>query len=303
MMTIEPPSTISIACTRRVTALLLAVLPIVFAATAQSQSAATATPASQWQLSWSDEFNGANGSSPDPEKWAFDNAGDLYNGELETYTSRAANVQQRDRHLVIRALNEETTRPDGTTRHYTSGRIVTQGHFAQTYGRFEARIKMPLGKGIWPAFWMLGDDIGTVGWPGCGEIDIFENIGDASTIYSTLHSVGAAPAGVGATFKLPAGEAVDTAYHLYVMEWAPKDIKFFFDDKLIAERTPADLPAGAKWAFDHPYFILLNLAVGGGWPGSPDQTTKWPQEMLVDYVRVYKRAPQAVAGATGTTGR
>ena len=302
-MTVEPPSTIFIGYAReRTRRLCLATLLIAFAATPRAQMV-PAPLSPQWKLSWSDEFNGPNGSAPDAKKWVFDNSGDQGNNELETYTSRLANVQQRDGHLVITALKEETKRPDGTTRHFTSGRIITQGHFSQAYGRFEASIKMPLGKGIWPAFWMLGDDISTVGWPKCGEVDIFENIGEASTIYSTLHSAGTSPEGVSAKFKLPAGEAVDTAYHLYAMEWAPDDIKFFFDDKLIAERTRADYPSGAKWVFDHPYFIILNLAVGGGWPGSPDQTTKWPQEMSVDYVRVYKRAPLVSAAALDLVGR
>ena len=157
---------------------------------AQPQAPPTAQP-SPWHLAWSDEFNAPAGTPPDPAKWTFDLGGNGYgNHELETYTSRPANIQQQGGSLVITARKEDVTGPDGTPRHYTSARIKTQAHFAQAYGRFEARMQLPAGKGIWPAFWLLGDSIGTVGWPGAGEIDILEAIGDPSTIYSTLHGPG-----------------------------------------------------------------------------------------------------------------
>ncbi len=256
-----------------------------------------------WHLAWSDEFNGPNGSSPDPSKWAIELGGKGFgNHELETYTGRPANAQQMDGHLVITARKEDLTGPDGTPRNYTSARLRTQGHFAQAYGRFEARMQLPLGKGIWPAFWLLGDNIETTPWPACGEIDIMEDIGEASTVYSTLHGPGYSGGhAISAKFPLPAGETINTAFHTYAVEWAPDDIKFFFDNHLIAHRTPADLPAGAAWAYNHPFFILLNLAVGGDWPGNPDATTAFPQRMLVDYVRVYTRdtSPAATLSPTG----
>lgn len=254
-------------------------------------SAQPAPTASPWHLVWSDEFNAPAGNSPDPAKWAFDLGGNGYgNHELETYTSRAANAQQTEGNLVITAIKEDATGPDGIPRHYTSARIRTQGHFAQVYGRFEARLQLPVGKGIWPAFWLLGSDAGADGWPACGEIDIMEEIGDPSTVYSTLHGPGYSGGHALSTkFPLPSGQSADTAFHLYAVEWAPDDIKFFFDDHLVAHRTPADLPAGAHWVYDHPFFIILNLAVGGDWPGNPDATTTFPQHMLVDYVRVYTR--------------
>jgi beta-glucanase (GH16 family) len=299
MTNIEPPSTLSISAVAALSkvkpgstrflaraCLGCAVLLLASAGMAQVRSSAADLPG--WKLSWSDEFNGANGSAPDPAKWAFETGGRNPNNELESYTSRPANVQQKNGDLVITARRENFTGADGVTRQYTSARIRTKGLFSQAYGRFEANIKLPLGKGIWPAFWLLGDDIGSVGWPKCGEIDIFENIGEASTSYSTLHGPGYSGAhGISAKFALPAGEAVDTGFHVYAVEWAPKDIKFFFDDKLVAERTPADLPAGTRWVYDHPFFIILNVAVGGAWPGDPDATTKFPQQMLVNYVRVY----------------
>ena len=248
--------------------------------------------ASSWRLTWSDEFNGADGSSPDPAKWTFDVGGAGWgNKELESYTSRPMNVEQRSGNLVITALKEDYTGADGITQPYTSGRIKTRGLFAQAYGRFEARMRLPVGKGIWPAFWMLGEDIGAVGWPKAGEIDVMECIGDPLMIYSTLHGLGYNGAhAISAKFAVPNGERVDSGFHEYAVEWAPNNIKFFFDDHLIAERTPADLPAGATWAYDHPFFLLLNVAVGGEWPGNPDATTAFPQRMLVDYVRVYKRS-------------
>jgi beta-glucanase (GH16 family) len=244
-----------------------------------------------WKLAWSDEFNGTDGSSPDPAKWRFDVGGGGWgNQELESYTARAANVQQHGGNLVITARKEEYTGADGIARSYTSGRIKTQGLFAQAYGRFEARMQLPVGKGIWPAFWMLGEDIGSVHWPQAGEIDVMECIGDPLTIYSTLHGPGYSGAhGISAKFSVPAGKAVNAGFHIYAVEWEPKDIRFYFDDHLIAERTPKDLPEGAAWAYDHPFFLLLNVAVGGAWPGNPDESTSFPQQMLVDYVRVYSR--------------
>jgi beta-glucanase (GH16 family) len=245
-----------------------------------------------WRLTWSDEFNGPNGSAPDPTKWSFETGGDGHgNNELETYTNRPANVEQKDGNLIITARKENYTGTDGIARQYTSGRIRTLGHFAQKYGRFEASIKLPAGKGIWPAFWLLGDNVDTAGWPKCGEIDILETIGAPSTMYSTLHGPGYSGGhAISAKFELPSGEAVDTGFHTYAVEWAPDDIKFFLDDHLITERTPADLPQGSKWVYDHPFFIILNLAIGGNWPGSPDKTTAFPQQMLVNYVRVYSRS-------------
>lgn len=253
--------------------------------------AASAEPPAhaKWKLTWSDEFNGPNGSSPDAAKWSFETGGGGYgNNEQETYTARPVNAEQEHGKLVITARKEDFTGKDGIAKHYTSARIRTLGHFSQTYGRFEARIKLPSGKGIWPAFWMLGDDVAKDGWPDCGEIDILETIGAHDTMYSTLHGPGYSGGhAISAKFTLPVGEKVDSAFHTYAVEWTPNDIRFYFDKHLVAHRTPADLPTGTKWVYDHPFFLILNLAVGGNWPGSPDATTVFPQKMLVDYVRVY----------------
>lgn len=302
MINIEPPSTVSISAAalsnskpgrpRLLNRAFLGWLGLWMACgtgLGMAQSHSFSADSHKWKLVWSDEFNGPNGVTPDPAKWAFETGGSGYgNNELESYTSRPINAQQKDGNLVITARKEDFTGADGIARQYTSARIRTKGLFSQAYGRFEASIKLPLGKGIWPAFWLLGDDIDSVGWPKCGEIDILENIGEPSSIYSTLHGPGYSGAhGISAKFALPVGEAVHIGFHRYAVEWAPKDVKFFFDDKLVAERTPSDLPVGAAWVYDHPFFILLNIAVGGNWPGNPDATTIFPQQMLVNYVRVY----------------
>jgi beta-glucanase (GH16 family) len=244
-----------------------------------------------WKLVWSDEFDGPAGSAVDSNKWAFDVGGNGWgNNELETYTSRTANAYRDGGQLVIKALKETLTGPDNITRNYTSARLLTRNKFSQAYGRFEARIKIPYGQGIWPAFWMLGDNIGTVGWPNCGEIDIMENIGKEPTIvHGTFHGPGYSGGnGVTAAYSLPSGQFSDD-FHTFAVEWEPNVMRFYVDGLLYKTRTPADLPAGTTWVFDHPFFIILNVAVGGAWPGNPDATTVFPQQMLVDYVRIYQR--------------
>jgi len=247
---------------------------------------------SSWILSWSDEFNGANGSAPDPAKWIVESGGHGWgNDELECYTPRAKNARLENGNLVIEADREGFACADGARRTYTSARLKTQGRFSQKYGRFEARIRIPSGKGMWPAFWMLGDDFSTVGWPACGEIDVMENAGgtELSIIHGSLHGPGySADHPLAAAYELPKGRFSD-GFHVFAVEWAPQAVRFFADGQLYATKTPADLPAGKPWVFNQPFFILLNLAVGGKMPGSPDDSTVFPQRMLVDYVRVYRQ--------------
>jgi beta-glucanase (GH16 family) len=246
-----------------------------------------------WSLEWSDEFNGPSGSSVDSSKWSFDIGGKGWgNNELETYTNRTANADLGGGMLVIKALKETFTGPDNITRNYTSARLLTKNKFTQAFGRFEARIKIPYGQGIWPAFWMLGDNINTAGWPTCGEIDIMENIGrEPAIVHGTFHGPGySGGSGISAAYALPNGQKFSDSFHTFAVEWEPRVIRFYVDGLLYKTRTPADLPAGTLWVFDHPFFIILNVAVGGGWPGNPDATTVFPQQMLVDYVRVYRRA-------------
>jgi beta-glucanase (GH16 family) len=238
-----------------------------------------------WTLQWSDEFNGTDGSSPDSTKWAFDTgSGGWGNSELETYTNSTQNAYVQGGYLNITAIKSS-----GTPQ-YTSARIKTQGKFSQKYGKFEAKIKLPFGQGIWPAFWLLGDNITTVSWPACGEIDIMENLGNApTTVYGTVHGLQSGGSySVGSPYALPTGKFSDD-FHVFSVEWEPNVARFYVDGNLYKTVTPTDLPAGSTWAFDHPFFIILNVAVGGNWPGNPDSTTVFPQTMQVDYIRVYAR--------------
>lgn len=260
-------------------------LPTVHAPDAPSSDAPPA-PAG-WKLSWSDEFNGAAGQPPDSSKWNFEIGGNGWgNNELEFYTNRRENsALDGNGHLVITVLSEVYM-----GRNFTSARLTTKGKFAQTYGRFEARLKVPSGQGLWPAFWALGNDIDKVQWPTCGEIDIMENVGREPSInHGTLHGPGySGGGGVSATYTLPAGKFA-TDFHTFAVEWEMNVVRFYVDDLLYKTRTPVDLPAGTTWVYDHPFFLILNVAVGGPFPGNPDGTTVLPQTLTVDYVRVYTR--------------
>jgi beta-glucanase (GH16 family) len=250
-------------------------------------------PPASYKLVWSDEFSGADGTSPDSSKWTYDTGGNGWgNNELEYYTNRTQNAQIKGGNLVITAQKETYTGSDGVTRNYTSARLKTQGLFSQAYGRFEARIEIPAGQGIWPAFWMLGNDITSSGWPKCGEVDIMENIGkEPGTVHGSLHgpSTTGPTSDASASFGLPAGQNFADDFHLYAVEWEPGTVRFYVDANLYATFNSPQWPAGGSWVFDHPFFIILNVAVGGDWPGSPDTTTVFPQQMLVDYVRVYTK--------------
>ncbi|MBK9053907.1 MAG: glycoside hydrolase family 16 protein [Chloroflexi bacterium] len=257
----------------------------------------TATPASPWQLLWSEEFDGPAGTLPDPNKWKFDLGGRGWgNQEWEYYTNKPENVSLDGQGtLLLTALQvaEDDTRGlacwYGPCR-FTSARILTQDRFEFTYGRVEARLKIPYGQGIWPAFWMLGADIMSQGWPNCGEIDIMENIGrEPDTVHGTVHGPGYSGAnGISGSFQLPNGQRLSDDFHLFAIEWEPEMIRWTIDDIPYFTLTPDSLPAGQQWVFDHSFFLILNVAVGGTWPGYPDDTTTFPQSMAVDYVRVYQ---------------
>ena len=257
---------------------------------------ALATPSAlRWTLVWSDEFDGPSGALVDATKWRADVGGNGWgNHELEYHTDRARNASlSGDGSLLIQALQERYQGPDGVVRDYTSARLKTQGLFEQAYGKFEARIQIPRGQGLWPAFWLLGADISSLGWPRCGEIDIMENIGrEPATVHGTFHGPGYSGAnGIGAPYTLPGNAAFADAFHVFGLEWEPSAVRWYVDGVLYETRTPADLPPGQTWVFDHPFFIILNVAVGGDWPGPPDSGTTFPQTMRVDYVRVYRAAP------------
>lgn len=282
-------------CHSRLAASLLMALTIAFTTSvlglAQQSSRKTHTPNKNWTLVWSDEFNGPDGSMPDATKWTLVTDGSGFgNHELEYYTPRPTNVHVEKGNLVITARKEDYTGPDGVARAYTSGRMETAGHFQQEYGRFEARIKLPKGQGIWPAFWMLGNDIGSVDWPKCGEIDIVENVGfEPGKVHGTLHGPqysGDNP--LTGAFQLPNQERFSDGFHLFAVEWEPEKIRFYVDNILYETQTIDNIPSHKRWVFDHPFYLLLNVAVGGAWPGNPDATTSFPANMLVDYIRVYQ---------------
>jgi beta-glucanase (GH16 family) len=237
------------------------------------------------EIVWSDEFNGPANTPPDPGKWTYD-LGNGVNGwgndELQDYTDSTENVfLDGEGHLVIRALKNGSR--------YTSGRIKTKGKFEFQYGRVDARIKIPAGQGIWPAFWMLGANFPETDWPDCGEIDVMENIGkEPSVVHGTIHGPGYPPAGVSARYELAGGAPFSRDFHVFSADWTPGAIRFYVDGRAYATFTQADLPAGGKWVFDHPFFMLLNVAVGGKWPGPPDESTMFPQTMLVDWIRVWQ---------------
>lgn len=246
------------------------------------------TSAAAATLTWSDEFNGPAGTPPDPTKWRYDSGGKGWgNKELQYYTKSTRNsAHDGQGSLVITARKESGGYSCwyGTCK-YTSARLLTAGRFSQKYGRFEARIKIPGGQGLWPAFWMLNNNIFSgVSWPNGGEIDVLENIGrKPSTAYGTLHGPGYSLQG---SYTLPSGAVFSSAYHTFALDWAPDSLAWSVDGVVYKRRTRADVGTN-PWVVTDPFFLLLNLAVGGSWPGSPDATTKFPARMLVDYVRVY----------------
>ena len=241
---------------------------------------------------WSDEFDQAEGMPPDPGKWSFDRGGDGWgNRELETYTDRPVNARVQGGSLLIEARRERWTGPDRLPRRYTSARLTTENRFAFRYGKAEARILLPAGKGIWPAFWMLGESASGRKWPHTGEVDIMENIGsDTTVIHGSAHGPRAAGTfSVTAPYQLPPGLSFADDFHLFTLEWEPDALRFYVDGHLYQTHTRTDLPPGGEWVYDHPFYLILNVAVGGAWPGSPDAATTFPQRMYVDYVRVYQR--------------
>lgn len=241
-----------------------------------------------WHLIWRDEFDGVEGARPDAAKWRHDVGGDGWgNAQLEFDTDRVENASLDGQgHLRVIARRESYG-----GRQYTSARLNSAGNFERAYGRFEARIKLPRGQGIWPAFWVLGANVANAGWPGCGEIDIMEARGQqVRNNRGSLHGPGYSGGGnVGK--EIDSGIDLSQAFHTYVIEWDPGRVIFKIDNDAFFTATPADLPQGTTWVYDHPFFIILNVAVGGNYVGSPDGATAFPQTMLVDHVRVYERIP------------
>jgi beta-glucanase (GH16 family) len=242
-----------------------------------------------YKLVWSDEFND---TTLDLSKWSYEtgNNSGWGNSESEYYTSRASNCNVKNGLLNITAVKESYY-----GYNYTSARIKTQGKFSVKYGKIEARMKLPYGNGIWPAFWMLGDNISTAGWPQCGENDIMEMIGGTgtgntgsklsdATIYGTVHWYTNQHASAGGNYSLSSGKFADD-FHVIGVVWTPKLIQFYVDGTTY---YTIDISSSALSAFQNKFFIILNLAVGGQWPGYPNSSTVFPQSYQVDYVRVYQ---------------
>ncbi|MEU9875619.1 ricin-type beta-trefoil lectin domain protein [Streptomyces phaeochromogenes] len=267
-----------------------AVMPAQADAGQAATGKAAPEPKAAAAVTFSDTFDGAAGSAVNSSKWQIETGDNVNNHERQFYTSGANNAALDGQgHLVITARRENPNNYQcwyGRCE-YTSARLNTAGKFTTTYGRVEARLKVPRGQGMWPAFWMLGNDIGQVGWPNSGEIDIMENVGfEPSTIHGTLHGPGySGSGGIGAGYSLPGGQAFADAFHTFAIDWSPDAVTWSVDGNVYQRRTPADL-GGRQWVFNKPFFLILNLAVGGYWPGDPDGSTSFPQQLVVDEVKV-----------------
>jgi len=237
-----------------------------------------------YTLLWSDEFSGSSLNTADWNYETGNGSGGWGNNELEYYTNSPKNVFVSNGNLIIEARKESIA-----GFNYSSARLTTQNKKSFTYGRIDIRAKLPKGKGIWPALWMLGSNINTVSWPASGEIDIMELLGhEPAKTYGTLH-YGASSnthGSKGSSYTLPTGTFYDR-FHVFSMEWKQDQIKLFVDDNLFFTLNKADV-GSSPYPFNAPFFFIFNVAVGGNWPGSPDATTTYPQRMIVDYVRVFQ---------------
>ena len=246
----------------------------------------------EWELLWSDEFEAEAGAPISSASWTCEVGGHGWgNNELEYYTDRVENAAHDGAGNLVITAREETLEQAschyGECR-YTSARCITQDKVEFTYGRVEARIDIPNGQGIWPAFWMLGANFPEIGWPLSGEIDILENVGEKNVVYGALHGPGYSGAGnIGHVYR--ADVNFDEGFHVYAIDWDPQVIRWYVDGEQVSLTSVKDLD-GAQWVYGHDFFLLMNVAVGGYWPGNPDETTTFPQAMVVDYVRVYQLA-------------
>jgi beta-glucanase (GH16 family) len=237
-----------------------------------------------YTLVWADEFNGSALNTAD---WNFEtgdgcpNVCGWGNNELQWYTANENLYLQRGK-LIIEARSESKG-----GKNYTSTRITTQNKRTFTYGRIDIRAKLPYGKGVWPALWMLGTNITTAGWPACGEMDIMELLGqEPNKVYATAHyATGSGPRNI--SQSLTAAESFQAAFHVFSLVWIQDKIQFLVDDKVISTVTKANIDP-YDYPFNAPFFFIFNVAVGGNWPGNPDASTVFPQWMMVDYVRVFQ---------------
>ncbi|MET9911574.1 lectin [Streptomyces sp. NPDC006476] len=266
---------------------LFAALSAVLVASAATGAAHADPPTAAAVVAFSDTFDGPAGAAVDPAKWQTETGDNVNNHERQYYTPGTRNAALDGQgHLVITARRENPANYPcwyGTCQ-YTSARLNTSGRFTAQYGHVEARMKIPRGQGMWPAFWMLGTP---VNWPDSGEIDVMENVGfEPSTVHGTIHGPGySGSGGIGAAYSLPGGQVFADAFHTFAVDWAPDSITWSVDGTVYQRRTPADL-GGRTWVFNKPFFLILNLAVGGYWPGDPDGSTSFPQTLVVDSVSV-----------------
>ena len=244
------------------------------------------TDAGQWTLAWSDEFDGPAGARADAALWSYEVGTDWGNAQLEYDTDRAANAAlDGEGHLLITARRETF---EG--RAYTSARLTTAGRRTVRYGKIEARMQLPRGQGMWPAFWLLGADVATVGWPAAGEIDIMEYRGqEPSTVIGSLHGPGYSGGAALSRRYTPAATRFDNSFHVFTVEWSPDRVDWLVDGMRYFVVRRDDVPGA--WVFDRPFHIILNLAVGGNFVGPPNEFTPFPQSLVVDWVRVHERAP------------
>jgi beta-glucanase (GH16 family) len=266
---------------------------------------ATAAPdVSIAATTFADEFNGPAGSAVDGSKWTLEQGDNVNNHERQYYTNRTSNAAMDGQgNLVITARRENPGNYNcwyGRCE-YTSARLNTAGKFSQTYGRFETRLKMSHGQGMWPAFWMMGTTGG--GWPNNGEIDVMENVGfEPNTVHGTIHGPEySGSGGIGAAYN---GPRFADGFHTFTLDWSPNSLTWSVDGTVYQRRTPADL-GGRQWVFNNrPFYMLLNLAVGGYWPGDPNSSTPMPNTLVVDYVRVTDTPGGGGGGAiTGLAGK
>jgi beta-glucanase (GH16 family) len=240
-----------------------------------------AAPPTEAGYAMYDDFDGPAGAPPNPRYWGYDlGSPGAANNERQVYTNSPDNVRLDGQgHLVIEAQK--------TQNGYTSGRIVTRGRVDMMYGTLAARIKFPAGQGIWPAFWTLGSNMASAGWPESGEIDIMELVNSGSTYHVTLHGPQGNSDYLGGDGVGTSGPIADLTndFHEYWLHWQPDNITIGVDGTTLATFTPSSLPPGARWVFNHPMYAVLNVAVGGDWPGPPDASTPFPATMLVDWVR------------------
>lgn len=283
-------------------------LPLLFLAGCTLAAAASHAADATWKLVWSDEFDRAG--TPDPAKWAYE-TGFVRNKESQYYTSaRPENARVENGHLIVEARKEHfeiprlsrgtttasATTPPPTPTGYTAASLITRGKAEWKYGRFEVRAKLPTGRGIWPAIWMLGTNRGPVKWPDCGEIDIMEYVGFMpDTIHGNLHlparyAPGADPVAAHLKSTFTVAKPFE-AFHVYAVEWSAERISVFVDDhRYLSYENPHT--GVAAWPFDQPFYLLLNVAVGGTWGGQKGiDETIFPQRMEIDYVRVFERIP------------